>query len=169
MGCGFDEAVLSLVFVIQFLSQGRHLAPFEVSDPDRPPLKAALCYSDGSRGGRRPYDAVAMFKVLILAAQKDTNARWMVEIGRPRDENMERNMPELAIPMFGYKSHIAIARRFGFLHTRRMALRLAPFPTMATANQAAALPAHLLITNRHQRSCPSTATWTPSKYPLHDR
>jgi len=37
----------------------------------RPLLEAALAYSDGKKGGRPPYDAVAMFKVLILAAQNN--------------------------------------------------------------------------------------------------
>lgn len=35
----------------------------------RPALEKALAYGDGARGGRPPYDPVAMFKVLILAAQ----------------------------------------------------------------------------------------------------
>ena len=35
----------------------------------RPVLEDALQYSDGSRGGRPPYDPVVMFKILILAAQ----------------------------------------------------------------------------------------------------
>lgn len=32
----------------------------------RPRLKTALKRSDGSKGGRPPYDAVLMFKVLVL-------------------------------------------------------------------------------------------------------
>ena len=32
-------------------------------------LETALAYTDGAKGGRPAYDAVAMFKVLILAAQ----------------------------------------------------------------------------------------------------
>lgn len=36
----------------------------------RPDLEAALAYSNGARGGRRPYDPVTMFKVLIPAAGK---------------------------------------------------------------------------------------------------
>ncbi|MEQ8743973.1 transposase [Parasphingorhabdus sp.] len=35
----------------------------------RPILDNALGYSDGTKGGRPPYDAVAMFKILILTAQ----------------------------------------------------------------------------------------------------
>lgn len=34
----------------------------------RPPLVAALAYSDGAEGGRPPYDPVVMLKVLVLAA-----------------------------------------------------------------------------------------------------
>ena len=195
----------------------------------RSELEAALSYSDGSKGGRPPYDAVAMFKVLILAAQhnvsdermeflirdrlswlrflgfdlgrptpdentirsfrerlteagairrlfegfdrrlcgagylamggqivdatlvsaprqrnttaekaaikagksaaeiwpetpakaaqKDVDARWTVKIGRPRDQDAARSVPELAIPVFGYKNHVAIDRRFGFIRT----------------------------------------------------
>lgn len=195
----------------------------------RPLLEEALGYSDGSKGGRPPYDSVAMFKVLILAAQnnvsdarmellirdrlswlrflgfdlcqptpdentirmfrerltgagairrlfeafdrqlrragylamggqsvdaslvsaprqrssqeekaaikvgetaaeiwpdqphkaaqKDTDARWTVKVGRPRDMSANRSVPELAIPVFGYKSHITIDRRSGFFHT----------------------------------------------------
>lgn len=32
-------------------------------------FRPALAYGDGAKGGRPPYDPVAMFKVLILAAQ----------------------------------------------------------------------------------------------------
>jgi len=72
----------------------------------RPTLEAALQYSDGLKGGRPPYDAVAMFKVLILAAQHNvSDARmeflirdrlsWLrflgLELGRPTpDENTIR-------------------------------------------------------------------------------
>ena len=37
----------------------------------RPVLNAALAYSDGAKGGRPPYDPVAMLKVLVLAAQNN--------------------------------------------------------------------------------------------------
>ena len=39
----------------------------------RPLLDEALGYSDGSKGGRPAYDPVAMFKVLILAAQNNVD------------------------------------------------------------------------------------------------
>ncbi len=43
-----------------------HIVDF---DGFRPILENALAYSDGAKGGRPPYDCVAMFKILILAAQ----------------------------------------------------------------------------------------------------
>ena len=50
------------------------------------------------------------------AAQKDTDARWTLKIGgkiRYREDGTP--LPQIAIPVFGYKSHIAIDRRFGFI------------------------------------------------------
>lgn len=41
------------------------IVPWEVF---RKPLSKALKRSDGAKGGRPPYDAVMMFKVLILQA-----------------------------------------------------------------------------------------------------
>ena len=32
----------------------------------RPDLEKALAYSDGSKGGRPPFDAVMMFKILMI-------------------------------------------------------------------------------------------------------
>lgn len=42
----------------------------------RPTLVAALAYGDGAKGGRLPYDPVAMLKVLVLAAQN--NVAWSI-------------------------------------------------------------------------------------------
>ena len=50
----------------------------------RSTLDAALQYSDGSNGGRPPYDAVAMFKVLILAAQHNPSDERMAFFIRDR-------------------------------------------------------------------------------------
>ena len=47
-------------------------------------LDIALNYSDGSKGGRPPYDAVAMFKVLILAAQNNVSDERMEFLIRDR-------------------------------------------------------------------------------------
>ncbi|SDA36972.1 IS5 family transposase [Sphingomonas sp. NFR15] len=47
----------------------------------RPTLVAALAYSDGTKGGRPPYDPVVMLKVLVLAAQNnvsDARMEWLI-------------------------------------------------------------------------------------------
>lgn len=50
----------------------------------RPTLVAALAYGDGARGGRPPYDPVAMLKVLILAAQNNVSDARMEYLIRDR-------------------------------------------------------------------------------------
>jgi transposase, IS5 family len=50
------------------------------------------------------------------AAQKDTDARWTLKIGgKIRYRADGAPLPQIALPVFGYKSHIAIDRRFGFI------------------------------------------------------
>lgn len=48
----------------------------------RPLLATALAYSDGKQGGRAPYGALAMFKVMILAAQNKVADRLMEYLTR---------------------------------------------------------------------------------------
>ena len=50
----------------------------------RPALEKALAYGDGVKGGRPPYDPVAMFKVLILAAQNTVSDARMEFLIRDR-------------------------------------------------------------------------------------
>lgn len=50
----------------------------------RPALVSALAYGDGAKGGRPPYDPVAMFKVLILAAQNNVSDARMEYLIRDR-------------------------------------------------------------------------------------
>jgi IS5 family transposase len=50
----------------------------------RPVLDVALAYADGSKGGRPPYDPVAMLKVLILAAQNNVSDARMEFLIRDR-------------------------------------------------------------------------------------
>ena len=50
----------------------------------RPALVAGLAYGDGSKGGRPPYDPVAMLKVLILAAQNNVADARMEYLIRDR-------------------------------------------------------------------------------------
>ena len=50
------------------------------------------------------------------ASQKDTDARWTLKIGgkvRYREDGTP--LPMIALPVFGYKSHISIDRRYGFI------------------------------------------------------
>ena len=50
------------------------------------------------------------------AAQKDTNARWTLKIGgKVRHRPDGSALPMIAVPVFGYKSHISIDRRYGFI------------------------------------------------------
>ncbi len=52
------------------------------------------------------------------AAQKGTQARWTVKTGRRRERTgTQRRLPEIAIPVFGHKSHIAIDRAYGFIRS----------------------------------------------------
>ena len=50
----------------------------------RPALDKALAYGDGAQGGRPPYDPVAMFKALILAAQNTVSDARMEFLIRDR-------------------------------------------------------------------------------------
>tara|TARA_R110000772_G_scaffold88129_1_gene183358 strand:+ start:1406 stop:2470 length:1065 start_codon:yes stop_codon:yes gene_type:complete len=49
------------------------------------------------------------------AAQKDTDARWTVKFAKARTAAGRKPQIDIAIPSFGYKNHIAIDQRFGFI------------------------------------------------------
>lgn len=52
------------------------------------------------------------------AAQKDVDARWTLKVSKPKSGRAGAPpKPQLAIPAFGYKSHIGIDRRRGFIRT----------------------------------------------------
>ena len=52
------------------------------------------------------------------AAQKDVDARWTLKRVKARpDADTRKPGPEIAIPVFGYKSHIGIDRRHGLIRT----------------------------------------------------
>ena len=52
------------------------------------------------------------------AAQKDTDARWTVKTGRRKNPaGSQRRMPDIAIPVFGYKNHVVIDRAYGFIRS----------------------------------------------------
>jgi transposase, IS5 family len=54
-------------------------------------------------------------------AQMDTDGRWTLKRGRKRSAqrsgSQERSRSELVIPVFGYKNHLGIDRRHGFIRT----------------------------------------------------
>lgn len=52
------------------------------------------------------------------AAQKDVDARWTVKQGKATRQRNDGVQPiRIAIPIFGYKSHIGADRAFGFIRT----------------------------------------------------
>ena len=51
------------------------------------------------------------------AAQKDVDARWTVKFAKARPRQDGTKPIDIAIPTFGYKNHIAIDRRFGFIRS----------------------------------------------------
>lgn len=61
------------------------------------------------------------------AAQKDVDARWTLKIGgKVRHRPDGTPLPMIATPVFGYKSHISIDRRFGFIREAVVTLVSAP-------------------------------------------
>lgn len=61
------------------------------------------------------------------AAQKDVDARWTLKIGgKVRYRADGTPLPMIAVPVFGYKSHISIDRRFGFIREAAVTSAAAP-------------------------------------------
>jgi len=61
------------------------------------------------------------------AAQKDVSARWTLKIGgKVRHRPDGTPLPMIAVPVFGYKSHISIDRRFGFIRESAVTSASAP-------------------------------------------
>ncbi|MFC6623820.1 transposase [Novosphingobium panipatense] len=50
-------------------------------------------------------------------AQKDRDARWTLKRGRRKKGPDGKFMAEIATPLFGYKSHLGIDQRHGFIRT----------------------------------------------------
>ena len=52
------------------------------------------------------------------AAQKDVDARWTVKHSRAKPVTEgEKAKPDIAVPVFRYKNHIGIDRRYGLIRT----------------------------------------------------
>ncbi|WP_050751092.1 hypothetical protein [Acidiphilium cryptum] len=85
------------------------------------------------------------------AAQKDTDARWTLKIGgkiRYRPDGTP--LPQVVLPVFGYKSHIAIDRRFGFIRE--------------SAVTSAAQPDGRMLSRRVSTQNSSSEVWADSAY-----
>lgn len=55
------------------------------------------------------------------AHQKDVDARWTLKIGgKVRYRPDGTPLPQIATPVFGYKSHISIDRRYGFIRRAKV-------------------------------------------------
>ena len=54
------------------------------------------------------------------AAQKDTDARWTLKTSKGRIDADGTVKRDIAIPAFGYKSHISIDRRHGFIRRQKV-------------------------------------------------
>jgi IS5 family transposase len=54
------------------------------------------------------------------AAQKDTDARWTLKTSKGKVEADGTARRDLAIPAFGYKSHISIDKRHGFIRRQKV-------------------------------------------------
>jgi len=66
------------------------------------------------KGGGVPDDWKARPRKL---AQKDRDARWTLKRGRKKKDPDGKVQMEIAIPVFGYKTHISTDRRHGFIRT----------------------------------------------------
>jgi hypothetical protein len=53
------------------------------------------------------------------ARQKDTDARWTVKFSKARPREDGAPQLDIAVPHFGYKSHISIDRRHGVIRRER--------------------------------------------------
>ena len=85
------------------------------------------------------------------AAQKDTSARWTLKVGgKQRHRPDGTPLPMIATPVFGYKSHIAIDRRYGFIRASAV--------TAASAADGRMLR-HLVTTDNT-----SSEVWADSAY-----
>ena len=85
------------------------------------------------------------------ASQKDTDARWMVKYrkGKPGPDGKKRL--DIAIPVFGYKTHVCIDRKHGIIRSQIV--------TSASANDGARLREGLV-----QRNNTSGDVWGDTAY-----
>ena len=77
------------------------------------------------------------------AAQKDVDARWTVKFAKARPAADGKPQIDIAIPTFGYKSHISIDRRHGVIRRQMV--------TDAAAHDGARLREGLIDPNNRVR------------------
>lgn len=85
------------------------------------------------------------------AAQKDTNARWTVKYSKAKTRTDGTKPVDIAVPIFGYKSHVSIDRMHGII--RRQII------TDASTHDGARLREGLI-----QRANTSGNVWADSAY-----
>lgn len=83
--------------------------------------------------------------------QKDRDARWTLVFGKAREREDGTRHADIAIPVFGYKNHISIDRRHGFIRKWDV--------TDAAAHDGAMLRQGLL-----DRSNTASTVWADSAY-----
>ena len=65
----------------------------------------------------QPVDLVLSLTVR-LQVRRPRDVRWTVKTGRRKNSaGSQRRMPDIAIPVFGYKNHIVIDRAYGFIRS----------------------------------------------------
>src|SRR5512134_350864 len=85
------------------------------------------------------------------ARQKDVDARWTLKVSKAKSAKDGKPLIDIAIPVFGYKSHIAIDRRHGIIRRGKV--------TNAAAHDGARLREGLIDQNNT-----ASDVWADSAY-----
>lgn len=86
------------------------------------------------------------------AAQKDVDARWTVKFSKAKLVlEGQKRVIDIAIPTFGYKNHIGIDQRFGFIRTYQV--------THAARHDGAQLPDLVDTTNTSSKVWAEEVVW----------
>ena len=130
-----------------WLAMGGQIVDATVIEARRPRLTKAEKDTIGGGGTPGPWKKAR-------TAQIDCDGRWTIKRGRkrgaPPDRAERRVVPEIAVPMFGYKNHVGADREYGFV--RRYAV------THAAAHDGAQLGQ---VLNRENTAA---SVWADSAY-----
>ena len=58
------------------------------------------------------------FREALIEAEKDTDARWTVKHKKAKAEPDGRKPVDIAIPVYGYKTHISVDKKHGIIRRR---------------------------------------------------